>query len=114
MKKLVMCLLIMVMCVSAYGGAWDAQDEEANKVAQSVRSLLGGKAYDKSVLEAYEGAYEVVWSGRGIHTGSVSRITYLISCEIKFRRSSSMFIYYEIKLASVNDIPALIEKYGLN
>jgi len=105
--------LVLVMSVSVcYASPWSAQDEEAQQVAQAVRSLLGGDHYDRLIMEEY-GCKKVIWEGRGIPTGQAERITFLVSAEIKIPRKESLFMYFEIKLASVNVLPELARKYGL-
>lgn len=106
MKKVM--LLVLVFCLFAtpvWAGAFDAQDEEAQQVAEFVRRLLGGKEYEKLLRETYPKA-KIEWGGRAWAGDSSDTVAnFVIYCEIIQPKTEAVYYYYELKLSGINNIP---------
>ena len=109
MKKVI--LLILILCLFAspvWIGAVDLQAEEGEELALVVRDLLGGDKYEELIRKEYPKA-KINWGSRVV---SGQGATYLIYCEITHKDTSN-YIYYELKLTSINDNPELAKAYGI-
>ena len=96
-RGLITAVLVFCLTGFAYAGAFDAQDEEAQMVADFCEDIMGESGN---------------WGAR-LQEASDDGIVYLVYHETVVD-GEALYWYYEIKLSAVNANARLLKKYNLD